>query len=94
MSTELLTQVLIIATIVAVIYLILVLKRAYEVLGDTKEVSTIAAKRTKEVDERISAAENKLDSFSDAVRGFVYSFDFIKMLRDKLMNEKKKKSDD
>ena len=77
-------------SIIAAILLIMVLFRAYNVLGDAKDVSAIAAKRSKELDVKIDQAETKLDSISDAIRGFVYSFDFIKMLRDKLMKEHKK----
>ncbi len=89
MATDWLLWILLVITIIAAIFLVMVLYRAYNVLGDTKDVSGIASKRVKELDERISKAENRLDSFSEGVKGFIYSLDFIKMLRDKLMKESK-----
>lgn len=93
MTTGLLVQILVIAAIVAVIYLIVALSRLQGVIDDAKEITGVTAKRIRELDKAVDSTEERLKSASDAVRGFVYSLDFIKIIRDKIMKEKREEDD-
>ncbi len=89
MTTEAWVQILVAVSIVAVVFLIVTLYRLYGVLGDVKEVSAIAAERAKEVDAKIDQAEKKIDSLSEVLKGFVYSLDIIKVIREKFKKSQK-----
>ncbi len=93
MTTEAWIQILVAVSIVAVVFLIVTLYRLFGVLGDVKEVTEIAADRAKEVDAKIDQAEKKIDSLSEVLKGFVYSLDIIKIIRDKFKQTKKDKKD-
>lgn len=89
MTTEAWIQILVAVSIVAVVFLIVTLYRLFGVLGDVKEVTEIAAERAKEVDAKIDQAEKKIDSLSEVLKGFFYSLDIIKIIRDKFKQTKK-----
>lgn len=89
MTTDAWVQILVAVSIIAVFFLIVTLYRLFGVLGDVKEVTEIAAERAKEVDAKIDLAEKKIDSLSEVLKGFVYSLDIIKIIRDKFNKAKK-----
>lgn len=89
MTTDAWVQILVAVSIIAVIFLIITLYRLFGVLGDVKEVTGIAAERAKEVDAKIDQAEKKINSLSEVLKGFVYSLDIIKIIRDKFKQTKK-----
>jgi|GEM_PF-1476298 len=93
MTTEAWVQILIAVSIVAVIVLIAALYRLFDVLGDVKETTAIAEKRAKELDAKIDQVEEKVSSYSNALKRFVASLDVIKIIADKF-NKKKKESKD
>lgn len=93
MTTDAWIQILIAVSIVAVIVLIAALYRLFEVLGDVKVTTKIAAERAKEIDATIDQAEEKIGSIAEVVRGFMHSLDVIKIIKDKFKNKKGKNDD-
>lgn len=92
--TEILIQILLVVLIIASIVLIAALWRFYEVLSDTKETTSIVAKRMKQADNAIDKAKASLSDMTQVVKGFVYSFDFLRTLREKIKSNAKTKEQD
>ncbi len=90
MTPELLYQILLAVSIIAVVCLVIVLWRLFTILNDVKVVSDVAKKRTLEVDLYIGKTMQSLQGIGDAIRGFIYSFDFIKAIREKFVNKGEK----
>ncbi len=88
MVTEVIYQILLVALIVAVIFLIFVLWKLYTVLIDLKTVSTLASKRSIEIDKYLGKILQSMENIGDTVKGFIYSLDFIKAIKEKFINKK------
>lgn len=80
---DILTQILLIVLIFAGIWLIAVLWRLFEVLGDIKTVTEITSRRAREIDEGIDRARQTFQSTMEALKGFLLSFDIIKAIKNK-----------
>lgn len=89
MSTELMIQLLIGISIIAIIFWIAVLWRVFGILTDVKETTIIVKKRVQDVDAGIGKFEKTITEGMDALKGFVYSLEFIKSIREKIENHKK-----
>lgn len=92
--TETLIQVLIGVLIIASVILIVVLWRFYEVLSDTKETTAIISKRVKQLDVAYEKTRSSVSDFANVIKGFVYSFDFIKMIREKIKTKVEEKDEE
>jgi hypothetical protein len=90
LATEILLQILYGVSIIAVIVLITVLWRAFEVLSDFKDFSSILVKRAREVDQMVVKTKDSIENFSEAVKGFVYSLGIIKTVKNTINNNKNK----
>jgi len=89
MSTELLIQILVSVSIIAIVCLIVLFWRIFSILSDINEITKIAKKRADQVDAGISKFEANISSGLDALKGFVYSLEFIKSIREKIEGYKK-----
>jgi hypothetical protein len=89
MSTELLIQLLIGISIVAIGFMIAIFWRVFGILSDVKETTVIVKKRVQDVDAGIGKFEKTLTEGMDALKGFVYSLEFIKSIREKIESYKK-----
>ena len=94
MTTDAWVQILIAISIVAVIVLIGTLYRLFRVLGDVKDVTKITSERAKEIDTKIDQVEEKIASVPEMLKGFLYSLDIIKIIKDKFKQTKKKDKKD
>lgn len=97
MSDAILSQILTVTLIIAVIVLIAVLWRAWEVLGNLKVTTAIVAKRVEEIDRAVEETKETVNEVAQAIKSFLYSFGFIKQLIDNFMksssNSKKEKDE-
>jgi len=89
MDTELLKQILILVSILAVAILIAVFWRLYDILGDVKTVSRLSAKRAEQVDGMITKFEQSVTDYLDSFKVFLSSLGFIKNIRNYFDNNKK-----
>lgn len=92
MATDLLLQILYSVLIIAGVVLIAVLWRAFEVLSDFKDFSTILSRRTKEIDQMFAKAKDAIENLSEAIKGFVYSLGVVKTIKN-VINENKNKGE-
>lgn len=76
-------QILFVVLIVAGIVMIGVLWRSFEVLSDIKTSTRIIAKRVKEIDESIYRTQEAVRSMIESVKGFIFSLDFLKAIKEK-----------
>lgn len=93
MATEILIQVFYGVSIVAVIVLIAVLWRTFEILGDTKEASSLLLKRVKEIDELVGKAKDSMTNISETIKAFVYSLGIVKTVRNAINESNKNKGE-
>ncbi|MFA6963403.1 MAG: hypothetical protein WC227_01660 [Patescibacteria group bacterium] len=93
MDTELLRQILILTTIAAVVLLIMIFCRVYDILGDAKIVSSLSVKRAKQIDGLITKGEQIVTEYIDGFKGFLSSVGFIKNIVKYFENNKKGEND-
>jgi hypothetical protein len=89
MLNDILIQVLYGVLIIASVFLIAVLWRAFEILSDFKEISSIIKKRVKELNQTIAKATEFINSIVEAVNAFITSFGVMKNIKDVFDNKKK-----
>jgi Na+-transporting methylmalonyl-CoA/oxaloacetate decarboxylase gamma subunit len=97
MTVQILTEVLLVLSILAVVLFCVVLCRVYDVLGDAKITSKILAKRSSEADELIRTFNLSISTFGKAISGFVSTFNFGKAIKEKIeekVKENKEKEKD
>lgn len=98
MTVQILTEILLIVAIFAIVVLVVVLWRLYDVLGDAQVTSKILAKRSKEADELIRTFNLSVSTFGKAISGFVSTFNFGKAIKEKIeekvKDNKEKEKDD
>ncbi|HOX40711.1 MAG TPA: hypothetical protein PK263_00785 [bacterium] len=90
--TETLIQILIVAAIIAIVFLCVVLSRLYQILSDVKETTDIVSVRVRKTDAAIEKTANSIEGYVQAVQGFLYSFEIVKFVKNKI-DEMKKKGD-
>lgn len=88
---EILCEVLLSLSIVAVIFLIVAFYKTITILSDVKDSSSIINKRVKDVDSVVSGLENTVRGFSGILKSFLISLDGIKSY---FKNKEKKESKD
>lgn len=86
MSTDLLLKILIIVATVAAISLIVVLWRYYQVLTNLKDVTAVAKKRAKDIDDWIDKIEKSIGNMTETVKGIVTSLESLKIIKDNIVN--------
>lgn len=94
MAAEILYQILLLVGIIAGLLLIINLWRLYQILGQTKEITTIVNSRLKSLNERLAEAENFLSGLTQMLKTFVTSFEAMRKIKDKIseyQNQDKKK---
>lgn len=91
MDYPILVQALIMIAIIVGIMMIVVLWRAIGIMSDLRTASGIVLKRIKEIDQTIETAKEKINSFAETVKNFVLSFEFMKVIKEKI--EKGSKSE-
>lgn len=91
MDYPILVQALIMIAIIVGIMMIVVLWRAIGIMNDLQAASAIVVKRIKEIDQTIETAKEKINSFAETVKNFVLSFEFMKVIKEKI--EKGSKSE-
>ncbi|MFA5927551.1 MAG: hypothetical protein WCT32_03300 [Patescibacteria group bacterium] len=89
MLTDILYQVLLAVLIIVAIVLTIDLWRFNNILKRLEDVSAIAHRRAKEVDRYLASAQATAASYLGSLKGFALSFEFMKILRDRLMDLKK-----
>jgi uncharacterized membrane-anchored protein YhcB (DUF1043 family) len=90
MTTEILYQILLVVLIVAGLFLIVALWRLIDVLSDLKKVSNIISKRAAEIDTYVGNILSSFKETADMIKGFLYSFDIIRAIREKYLEAKNK----
>ncbi|MCX6808085.1 MAG: hypothetical protein NTW50_00260 [Candidatus Berkelbacteria bacterium] len=90
MVTTVLVQILLIVLIVAVVCLIAVLWRCFDILDDIKKITQTVAKRVLEMDQKVDELKATLSGWRDTVSGFVYSLGIVKSIKHFVENINKK----
>jgi len=91
MDYPILVQALIVIAIIVGIMMTVVLWRAIGIMNDFRTASGIVLKRIKEIDQTIEDAKERVNSFIETVRNFIFSFEFMKVIKEKI--EKGSKSE-
>ena len=89
--TDLLLQIVLILTAIALVLLMVVLWRMYTVLSDVNEATTITKKRIKSIDKWMSEFDYSIKSITDVVKSFTKSLEKIKDFKNKIVGEETKK---
>ena len=84
MLTEVLIQTLLIVAIIAGVLFITVFWRLYEILGDMQSIGKTISRRVTEIDASLAKAQSSIEDFFDALKNFLSSFEFIKMIKNKI----------
>lgn len=87
--SQILIQILITISIIAIGVLIAVLWRAFQILTDMRDVSCILKKRVNEFDTTISHAKESIINTVESVSGFIQALGIAKFFK-QLTNENKK----
>lgn len=82
--TDTLIQVLLVLSIVAVVFLIIVLWRWNKILIDAAETATLVKKRAHDFDTWISQTENTIKDFTDSFKSFLNTFEQLKNIKNKM----------
>lgn len=93
MDYSILVQMLIVIAIIVGLMMIVVLWRTIGIMNDLRTASGIVLKRMKEIDQTIEAAKEKINSFAETVKNFVLSFEFMKLIKEKIEKGSKKESE-
>lgn len=84
MDISILVQILIVVAIIVGLMMIVVLWRTIGVMDDLKSASDIILRRVREIDQAVEDTKEKISSFSEMVKNFVLSFEFVKSLKEKM----------
>lgn len=93
MATEVLLQILIGISIIAIIVLIAVLWKLFLVLGDIRKSTLLIKQRISDLDALVGKFEKTAAEGLAAFKTFIHSFDFIKTIKEKIENYKKGEKD-
>lgn len=81
---NILIQILLVFSIVAVVFLIVVLWRWNKVLIDVSDTTTLVKKRAHDFDLWISQAESTVKDFADSFKSFLNTFEQLKNIKNKM----------
>jgi len=84
MLTEILFQIVLVTTIVALIMLIFVFGLLITVLNNLRDSTKIARKRIREADQLITRMEEAVNSFVDMAKGFTASVTGFNTIKNKI----------
>ena len=93
MDYPILVQLLIVVAIIVGIMMIVVLWRMIGIINNVSEASGIILRRIKEIDQTIESTKEKINSFAEMVKNFILSFEFMKVIKEKLEKGSKSESE-
>lgn len=92
--TDIFTQILLALSCLAVLVLIFVFVRLYQILTNFRRVSAIAVRRAEELDEKIEEIKEWVAKWREVMDGFTASFSLLRTVRRYFKNINKKGAED
>ena len=84
MDSSILIQVLIVVAIVVGLMMIVILWRVIGIMNDLRAASALVLKRIREIDQTIDETKERISSFAEIIKNFIFSFEFMKTIKEKI----------